>query len=203
VKNQIIEVTSAATFQIGGCRVTIEPDVAEPTLTPDVTPPPPPTGIARPVKSSYTSNPAEWRLAEAELQRKAGTPFEIPTECKSERVEMAPRVGGKYHAPTGIDVEITKVIGRDGALWFVVDVNGRPAAVKRYGMKWHSLPRDPLSPVPGDLIIHHGAITMVTAVHGEAEAGGWGVTNNLGNALHVLHGEANHWMSLGAVQVEK
>jgi hypothetical protein len=192
-RNQVIEVTTATVLQIGGCRFRIEPIASdEPARTM------PPNLTAR----SGDSTPTEWRIAEAELQRKTNMPFEPPSAAKAERIALWPRVGGKYHATSGLDIEIARVVGRDGSLWFVIDVKDRPVALRRNGLAWFALPRDPTSPARGDAIIHQGTTSWVGDVLGEAEVGGWAVTNASGVPLHVLRSEEGRWMSLGAVEVK-
>jgi hypothetical protein len=193
----MFEVREATVLQIGGCRITIEPDVGDAGAM----------SAHRRANSSYSNNPAEWRIAEAELQRKTNAPFELATECKTERLEMAPREGGKYHSIRGDDVQIARVIGTDGSLWFVVDVNGRPVALKLFDLKWHALPRHNAPPRVGDLVIHEDGESAISEVYGEAEVGGWCVSSDRGVRLHVVRASPNagasRWMSFGTVELEK
>jgi hypothetical protein len=178
VKNQILEDTSPTVFQIGQYRVTVESG----TKTAN--------GHCQ-TNTTPSKDRIEWRNPLRKLQprsRAAGG---------SELFEPVPVVGGTYLGPAGDEFEIARVVGRDGSRWFAIDVDGFAVALKRVGTKWHALVHDHVTPAAGDLILHHGGISMVTAVLGEAVEGGWSVSNNLGNSLHVIHGEANHWMSLG------
>jgi hypothetical protein len=101
-----------------------------------------------------------------------------------------------------MEVEIARVVGRDGALWIIVDVMERPVVLRRLDLTWRALPRDRTSPVEGDVILHDGAQTVVTEVLGEAEIGGWAVRDTGASPLHVIRGEASHWISLGVVELE-
>jgi hypothetical protein len=180
-------------LQVGGCQVTVMPfDLESARLS----------QTQRVPAKSGAPTPKEWLQAEAEIQRKTNMPFETTTPVRTERLSLAPRAGGKYHAITGVDVEIAKVVGRDGALWIVIDVNDRPVVLKRIDFNWHALPRDPTSPQPNDVIVHHGAESVVREILGEAEVGGWGVTSSEGIAVHVIRGDAHRWFSLGEIEVE-
>jgi hypothetical protein len=128
-------------------------------------------------------------------------PFEPPSIVRTERISLVPRVGGTYHALVGGDVEIARVIGRDGLLWIVIDVNEKPVVLRRIELRWHALPRDPTEPLPGQPILHNGVQSIVKHVLGEAEVGGWAVVNDQDVTLHVIRGEANHWVSLGAIEL--
>lgn len=195
MNNQVIEVVGPTVLQVGGCRVTLEPFAnATETRSAPPEPPAPTTGAPR---------PADWRRAEEELQRKSNMPFEAPSVCKTERLELAPRVGGRYHAIAGDDVEIAEVVLRHGPLWFIFDVNGRPVALKRINMRWHALPRDQIPPLAGDKIVHTGTQSTVVQVLGEAELGGWVVVNEGERPIHVLRSEGRVWVSLGAVEIEQ
>jgi hypothetical protein len=194
MKNQVIEVLGPTVLQVGGCRVTLEP------FAPAESPAAPPNHAAPP---NSPPSPADWRLAEAELQSKSNMPFEVPTLCKTERLELAPRIGGRYHAIAGDEVGIAEVVARHGALWFIVDVNQRPVALKRIDMRWHALPRDHVSPCRGDKIVHNGTESSVVQVLGEAELGGWVVLNEGERPIHILRSEGRVWVSLGAVEVEQ
>jgi hypothetical protein len=136
------------------------------------------------------------RLVEGEFPW-SGLRYETPRLGTPEPTDPCPRVGGKYRAVTGLDRQIGSIVGRDGAVWGVMDVDGRPVALTRVGVRWHAVPCDAVPPVAGDLIIHYGGISMVSVVHGQHEAGSWGVANNWENSLHVIRGEANHWMAVG------
>lgn len=197
MNNQVIEVVGPTVLQVGGCRVTLEPFATTPA---QVVSPPPPTSSA---PSLGAPRPADWRLAEEELQRKSNMPFEIPSICKTERLELTPRVGGRYHAITGDDVEIAEVVIRHGPLWFIFDVHNRPVALKRIDMRWHALPRDHIAPVAGDKIVHSGTQSTVVQVLGEAELGGWVVLNEGERPIHVLRSEGRVWVSLGAVEIDQ
>jgi hypothetical protein len=190
VNTPIIEITRSTILQIGGCRITIDPGAVNrtPAMLSDA--------------ENRDPTPSQWRRAEAELQSKTQVPFETPSECKSPRVQFQPRVGSTYRALTGADVEIAQVSGRDGELWFAVDVKGRPVALRRIDFKWHALPRDDTSPVVGDVVRRGSTETRIVEVLGEAEIGGWAVRDSTQTALHVLRSGDKRWMSFGVIAPE-
>lgn len=193
VKSQLIQVTGPTVFLLAGYRITVEP------LVPEVRPPLVDSPMAGRTKEAAAS---DWLEAEAQLQRETNMPFEPTSVARGGRLQFAPRAGGKFRAPTGAEVEIARVVGRDGALWLVTDASGRPAVLKRVECQWHALPRDYTAPAPGDVIVHNGIKSHISAVLGEAEVGGWAVANGGEVPLHVFRGEGNHWISLGVVEVE-
>jgi hypothetical protein len=193
MNTSVIEVTSGMILQLGDCRLIVEP-AASSSATSNPRP--------HPSSNSDRVTPREWQAAEVEMQTRTNIPFEPPSAPRADRLSLVPRPRGKYHSLAGFDVEIARVVARDGALWVIVDVKGRPVVLKRVDLTWRALPRDRTAPAVGDVILHDGTQGIVAEILGEAEVGGWAVSDTRGLPLHVVRGEARHWISLGAVQLE-
>jgi hypothetical protein len=183
-----------AVLQVGDCRITITPFGREPARSSA-------PFSQRLLDKSADSTPAEWQAAEAEVQSRTNMPFEMPGAVRTERISLVPRAGATYRALTGADVEIARVVGRDGLLWAAIDVNEKPVVLKRVELRWHALPPSAREPMPGQPILHGGVESIVKDVLGEAEVGGWAVLNDQDVPLHVICGESNHWVSLGAIEL--
>jgi hypothetical protein len=178
---------------IGGFRLTPDPSAG---LLPRSAPTPP--GGSRP------PTPTEWRAAEAELQDKTHMPFEppsgqVPTERR--RLTSSPAVGDMFRSYTGGMVQIAEVVARDDTTCFVFAPAGRPYALRRIGLTWHALPPSAAVPATGDTLIRREVSLTVAVVLGEAEIGGWAVSDSAGTVHHVLYSQANRWVSLGVVDV--
>jgi hypothetical protein len=189
--DRVINVTSRTVLHIGGHRVTIEP--AARIQHPE-------RYVSPFVAGAREFRPADWQAAEAELQSRVNMPFEPPARPirKSDCVQRSPQPGSTFHGLGGTEVEIARVAGKYEGIWCVVDRQGRPARVRRLGLRWTALPPDVAQPECGNVILHESGRTVIKEVLRHVDGCSWSVTNFNDERHHVLHADGEYWFSIGA-----
>ena len=220
--DRVIEINERTILLFGGCRLTIEPDKGMPLSLAA-------PGSAQSVVdvSSRPSSRAGETLAPSPSVP-SGTPESTPGYplAPFTRARMAarqappivpfvpgaaprvvsqavcrPQEGDQIVYPNEYTDLIGKVVGEYQEWWFILTRAGVPAAVHHNRGKFFVRTPTDKTPLRGDVVFAVEGNFPIETVIGEAEVGGWLVTNAGGQIFHVLHIVAERWAKLQEAEI--